>query len=84
MSALDGGVYRFQDCVGDCASLKHLIHFFLRTDAYMMVRNRLLATGICGDIYCHSFRATGITNYLETGCDLEMAVHRRSCRQTHD
>jgi len=47
----------------------------LRTDAYAMVHRRLLATGICGDFCCHSFRATGITNYLEHGGNLEMAQY---------
>ena len=47
----------------------------LRTDAYAMVRRRLLVAGICGDFCCHSFRATGITNYLEHGGNLEMAQH---------
>jgi len=47
----------------------------LRTDAYAMVRRRLLAAGICGDFCCHSFRATGITNYLEHGGSLEMAQY---------
>ena len=47
----------------------------LRTDAYAMVRRRLLIAGICGDFCCHSFRATGITNYLEHGGNLEMAQY---------
>ena len=47
----------------------------LRTDAYAMVRRRLLEAGICGDFSCHSFRATGITTYLENGGNLEMAQY---------
>jgi len=47
----------------------------LRTDAYAMVRRRLLAAGIAGDYCCHSFRVTGITNYLEHGGSLEMAQY---------
>lgn len=47
----------------------------LRTDAYAMVRRRLVAAGIVGDFCCHSFRATGITNYLENGGNLEMAQY---------
>ncbi|MEP6755953.1 MAG: tyrosine-type recombinase/integrase [Chthonomonadales bacterium] len=47
----------------------------LRFDAYVMVRRRLQAAGIIGEFSCHSFRATGITNYLENGGNLEMAQY---------
>lgn len=47
----------------------------LRTDAYAMVKRRLIVAGIAGDFCCHSFRATGITNYLENGGNLEMAQY---------
>lgn len=39
----------------------------LRTDTYAMVRRRLVAARILGDYCSHSFRATGITTYLENG-----------------
>jgi site-specific recombinase XerD len=44
-----------------------------RKDAWRMVRRRAAAAGIATRIGCHSFRATGITNYLENGGTLEKA-----------
>jgi site-specific recombinase XerD len=65
----------FRSLLGKGKKLKLTERPLLRTDAYVMVRNRLLAAGICGDFCCHSFRATGITNYLENGGTLEMAQY---------
>jgi integrase len=52
-----------------------------RTEAYRMVRLRAEAIGLDYGICCHSFRATGITIYLNNGGTLEsaqaMAGHRR-------
>src|SRR4030088_799431 len=42
-------------------------------NVYMMVQRRALAAGIRTKISCHSFRATGITTYLENGGKLEVA-----------
>jgi site-specific recombinase XerD len=51
-------------------------------DAYRMVRRRALACGIHTRIGNHSFRATGITEYLRNGGKLEiaqrMAAHESS------
>lgn len=48
-------------------------------DVWRMVRRRAKAAGIWTPIGCHSFRATGITTYLENGGTLEhaqqMAAH---------
>jgi site-specific recombinase XerD len=44
-----------------------------RKDAYEMVRRRARDAGIETQIGCHTFRATGITNYLENGGTLEKA-----------
>lgn len=44
-----------------------------RFDAYKMVRRRLKDAGIEGDFSNHSFRATGITTFLENGGSLESA-----------
>jgi site-specific recombinase XerD len=45
-----------------------------RTDIFRMVKRRALAAGIGIDrICCHTFRATGITAYLENGGTLEHA-----------
>ncbi len=45
-----------------------------RMDALRMVKRRALSAGIAADrICCHTFRATGITAYLENGGTLEHA-----------
>ena|SRR5271170_326978 len=50
-----------------------------RIDAYRMVRRRAADLGMRLKIGCHTFRATGITAYLEAGGTLEnaqiMAAH---------
>jgi site-specific recombinase XerD len=43
------------------------------SDAWAMVRRRAKDAGIETAIGCHTFRATGITNYLENGGTLEKA-----------
>jgi integrase/recombinase XerD len=44
-----------------------------RSEAYRMIRRRALAAGIFAPVCCHSFRATGITVYLENNGTLETA-----------
>lgn len=44
-----------------------------RKDVWSMIRRRAADAGIETPIGCHSFRATGITNYLENGGTLEKA-----------
>jgi len=50
-----------------------------QADAWRMIRRREQAAGIKAPIGCHTFRATGITAYLENGGTLEhaqaMAAH---------
>ena len=50
-----------------------------RVDAYRMIRRRAAALGLKVRIGCHTFRATGITAYLDAGGTLEnaqlMAAH---------
>ena len=50
-----------------------------RIDAWRMIRRRAIAAGIDVAICCHTFRATGITAYLENSGTLEnaqlMAAH---------
>lgn len=56
-----------------------------RNDAYRMIRRRAAATGIKTKIGCHSFRATGITEYLRNGGKLEVAqqmANHESARTT--
>ena len=44
-----------------------------QSNIHKMIRRRAAAAGIRTKIGCHSFRATGITNYLENGGRLEVA-----------
>ena len=44
-----------------------------RFDAYRMIRRRAEEAGITAAIGCHTFRATGITAYLENGGTIEHA-----------
>jgi site-specific recombinase XerD len=44
-----------------------------QSDVYRMLRRRALAAGIQTRIGCHTFRATGITEYLRNGGKLEIA-----------
>jgi integrase/recombinase XerD len=56
-----------------------------RRDAYEMVRRRAKDAGIETAIGCHTFRATGITNYLVNGGTLEKAqqlANHESARTT--
>jgi site-specific recombinase XerD len=50
-----------------------------RVDAYRMIQRRAASMSLQGKINCHTFRATGITVYLEAGGTLEnaqaMAAH---------
>jgi site-specific recombinase XerC len=50
-----------------------------RVDAWRMIRRRAVELGLTVKIGCHTFRATGITAYLEAGGTLEnaqaMATH---------
>ena len=44
-----------------------------RTDVWYMVRRRAAGAGIATAIGCHTFRATGITDYLSNGGRIEVA-----------
>ena len=44
-----------------------------RSDALRMVKRRAAAAGLSPKISCHSFRATGITSYVEGGGTIEKA-----------
>ena len=45
-----------------------------RQTAIKMIKRRVLETDLPGEISNHSFRGTGITEYLRNGGDLEIAV----------
>jgi len=56
-----------------------------RTDVYRMVCRRAEDAGVRTQICCHSFRATGITEYLRNGGKLEVAqqmANHESARTT--
>lgn len=56
-----------------------------RADVYRMIGRRALAAGIGTKIGCHTFRATGITEYLRNGGKLEIAqqmANHESARTT--
>ena len=44
-----------------------------QADVYRMIRRRAKDAGIATKIGCHTFRATGITEYLRNGGKLEVA-----------
>lgn len=46
---------------------------FSRNDAFRMIKRRVRAAGLSDRICCHTFRATGITVYLENGGTIEKA-----------
>ena len=52
-----------------------------RVDAWRMIRRRVRDAGLDAEICCHTFRATGITTYLDNSGTLEnaqaMAAHER-------
>ncbi len=44
-----------------------------RTDVLRMIKRRARKAGLVTRVCCHTFRATGITAYLENGGSLEHA-----------
>jgi len=44
-----------------------------RNDALRMIKRRVKKAGLPSEICCHTFRATGITAYLENGGTIENA-----------
>jgi integrase len=62
----------FRSAIGNINALSR--QRMSRTDVLRMVKRRAVATGIGIDrICCHTFRATGITAYLENGGTIENA-----------
>jgi len=54
-------------------------------DVYRMIGRRAIDTDVRTKICCHSFRATGITEYLRNGSKLEVAqqmANHESARTT--
>jgi len=52
---------------------KITINAMARTDVFRMVKRRAVAVGLPYSTCCHTFRATGITAYLENGGTIENA-----------
>jgi len=67
----------FRSAVGRTGELT--IKSMNRVDAYRMIQRRAAELGMRIKVGCHTFRATGITAYLEAGGTLEnaqaMAAH---------
>lgn len=61
----------FRSAIGKTGKLSD--QAMTRIDAYRMIRRRAQAAGIETQIGCHTFRATGITDYLKNGGRLEIA-----------
>ena len=56
-----------------------------RSEAYRMIRRRAIDAGVSAPVSCHSFRATGITVYLENKGTLEAAQKIAGARiPSHD
>jgi len=52
---------------------KITVNAMTRTDVFRMVKRRAVAAGLPYSTCCHTFRATGITAYLENGGTIENA-----------
>ena len=52
-----------------------------RTDALRMIKRRAKSAGLSPQIGCHTWRATGITSYLQNGGTLENAM-RIACHES--
>ncbi len=75
--------YLFRTCRGRSGKL--IENPLNQPDAYRMIRRRALAAGIRTRIGNHTFRATGITEYLRNGGKLEIAqrmANHESARTT--
>jgi integrase/recombinase XerD len=67
----------FRSCLGKAGVITEA--GMSRTDALRMVKRRAMAARIGADrISCHTFRATGITAYLENGGTIERAGDSRT------
>ena len=79
----DAKGYLFRTGVGRTGQLSD--RAMTQADVYRMIGRRALAAGIGTKIGCHSFRATGITEYLRNGGKLEIAqqmANHESARTT--
>ena len=75
--------YLFRSAVGRTGRLSEVP--MAQADVFRMVGRRAAAVGIRTNVGCHSFRATGITEYLRNGGKLEIAqqmANHESARTT--
>ena len=75
--------YLFRSAVGRTGRLSEVS--MAQADVFRMVGRRAAAAGIHTNVGCHSFRATGITEYLKNGGKLEIAqqmANHESARTT--
>ena len=82
-STLDPKAWTFPTAAGRSGRLSN--RPMGQADVYRMIRRRALDAGIETKIGCHSFRATGITEYLRNGGKLEVAqqmANHESARTT--
>jgi site-specific recombinase XerD len=61
----------FRSCIGRTGMLSD--HAMAQADVYRMITRRAQEAGVHTKIGCHSFRATGITEYLKAGGRLDVA-----------
>ena len=67
----DGKGYLFRTALGHSEQLSE--RPMAQSDVYRMIRRRADAAQVRTKIGCHTFRATGITEYLRNGGKLEIA-----------
>lgn len=75
--------YLFRTSIGRTGELSE--RAMSQSDVYRMIGRRAAAAGIATKIGCHSFRATGITEYLRNGGKVEVAqqmANHESARTT--
>ena len=68
----DGGTPLFRSTRGRSGQLTG--HGMSRQDVFSMIRRRSRKAGIDAVLCCHTFRATGITVFLDNGGELETAA----------
>ena len=79
----DGKGWLFRSAIGRTGQLSQ--RPMRQADVYRMIARRALAAKVRTKIGCHSFRATGITEYLRNGGKLEIAqqmANHESARTT--
>jgi integrase len=80
---VDGKGWLFRSAIGRTGALSE--RPMRQADVYRMIARRALAADVRTKIGCHSFRATGITEYLRNGGKLEIAqqmANHESARTT--